>query len=99
MQVREVGPRCSTGSLRPWTRWMNLAINVLDDRTPTYGEKTVPILARFGPQSQYLSAIYARTTQQPELKLIGVTGNRTMIDPVMFICNRAVLIRSCGSIS
>ena len=98
MQVREVGPRCSTGSLRPYTRWMNLAINVLDDRTPTYGEKTVPILARFGPQSQYLSAIYARTTHHPELKLIRVTGNRTMIDPVMFICNRAVFIRSCGSI-
>ena len=33
MQVREVGPRCSTGSLRPWTRWMHLVINVRDDRT------------------------------------------------------------------
>jgi len=63
---------------------MNLAITVLDYRTPTYGEKTVPILARFGPQSQYLSAIYARTTKHSELKLVGVTGNRTVIDPVAF---------------
>ena len=98
MQVREVGPRCSTGSLRPWTRWMNLAINVLDDRTPTYGEKTVPILARFGPQSQYLSAIYARTTRQPELKLIWVTGNRTVIDPMAFNEYHCRLIWCCGSI-